>query len=435
MPHMREVVMEKLIIRGSTRLRGSVKISGAKNSAVAVLPAAILSPDLVHLENLPDITDVRTMIAILEDLGVSIRRRGKNAVNLKTGNLSKIAPSYDLVKKMRASYYFMGSLLARFGQAEVPIPGGCDLGPRPIDQHLKGFAALGAKSIIEHGMIKLWADKLVGARIYFDVVSIGATVNLMLAAAAAEGKTVLENVAKEPEIVDVANFLNAIGANVRGAGTDVIRIEGTRHFSGANHTVIPDRIEAGTFMLAAASTGGSVRVEDVIPKHLESITAKLREVGAKVEVEPEAIKVEGLETLSPSDIKTFPYPGFPTDLQPPAMVLLTAAKGLSVITENVFDGRYSHVDELKRMGATIKVEGRTALIEGGSALSGAPVTAPDLRSGAALIIAAIMAEGESEISAIEHVDRGYEYLEEKLVKLGACIRRAAATGSSRVVKE
>jgi UDP-N-acetylglucosamine 1-carboxyvinyltransferase len=427
--------MEKLIIRGSTRLRGSVKISGAKNSAVAVLPAAILSPDLVHLENLPDITDVRTMIAILEDLGVSIRRRGKNAVNLKTGNLSKIAPSYDLVKKMRASYYFMGSLLARFGQAEVPIPGGCDLGPRPIDQHLKGFAALGAKSIIEHGMIKLWADKLVGARIYFDVVSIGATVNLMLAAAAAEGKTVLENVAKEPEIVDVANFLNAIGANVRGAGTDVIRIEGTRHFSGANHTVIPDRIEAGTFMLAAASTGGSVRVEDVIPKHLESITAKLREVGAKVEVEPETIKVEGLETLSPSDIKTFPYPGFPTDLQPPAMVLLTAAKGLSVITENVFDGRYSHVDELKRMGATIKVEGRTALIEGGSALSGAPVTAPDLRSGAALIIAAIMAEGESEISAIEHVDRGYEYLEEKLVKLGACIRRAAATGSSRVVKE
>lgn len=427
--------MEKLIISGSTQLRGSVKISGAKNSAVAVLPAAILSPDVVHLENLPDITDVRTMIAILEDLGVSIRRRGKNAVDLKTGNLSKIAPSYGLVKKMRASYYFMGSLLARFGQAEVPIPGGCDLGPRPIDQHLKGFAALGAKSTIEHGMIKLWADKLVGARIYFDVVSIGATVNLMLAAAVAEGKTVLENVAKEPEIVDVANFLNAMGANVRGAGTDVIRIEGTKQFSGANHTVIPDRIEAGTFMLAAASTGGSVRVEDVIPKHLESITAKLREVGANVEVEPETIKVEGLEALKPSDIKTFPYPGFPTDLQPPAMVLLTAAKGLSVITENVFDGRYSHVDELKRMGATIKVEGRTALIEGGSILSGAPVTAPDLRSGAALIIAAIMAEGESEISAIEHVDRGYEKLEDKLIRLGASIRRAVDTGLNMVAKD
>ena len=427
--------MEKLIINGSTQLRGSVKISGAKNSAVAVLPAAILSPDTVHLENLPDITDVRTMITILEDLGVSIRRRGKNAIDLKTGNLSKIAPSYDLVKKMRASYYFMGSLLARFGQAEVPIPGGCDLGPRPIDQHLKGFAALGAKSTMEHGMIKLWADKLVGAHIYFDVVSIGATVNLMLAATVAEGKTVLENVAKEPEIVDVANFLNAMGANVRGAGTDVIRIEGTKQFSGANHTVIPDRIEAGTFMLAAASTGGSVRVEDVIPKHLESITAKLREVGANVEVEPETIKVEGLEPLKPSDIKTFPYPGFPTDLQPPAMVLLTAAKGLSVITENVFDGRYSHVDELKRMGATIKVEGRTALIEGGSVLSGAPVSAPDLRSGAALIIAAIMAEGESEISAIEHVDRGYEVLEDKLTKLGASIRRAADNDSNIVAKD
>jgi UDP-N-acetylglucosamine 1-carboxyvinyltransferase len=432
---MQEVVMEKLIINGSAPLSGSVKISGAKNSAVAVLPAAILSPDVVHLDNLPDITDVRTMIAILEDLGVSIRRRGKNAVDLKTGNLSKIAPSYDLVKKMRASYYFMGSLLARFGQAEVPIPGGCDLGPRPIDQHLKGFAALGAKSAIEHGMIRLWADQLKGARIYFDVVSIGATVNLMLAAAVAEGKTVLENVAKEPEIVDVANFLNAIGANVRGAGTDVIRIEGTSQFSGANHTVIPDRIEAGTFMLAAASTGGSVRVEDVIPKHLESITAKLREVGANVEVEPEAIRVEGLETLKPSDLKTFPYPGFPTDLQPPAMVLLTAAKGLSVITENVFDGRYSHVDELKRMGANIKVEGRTALIEGGSALSGAPVTAPDLRSGAALIIAAIMAEGESEISAVEHVDRGYENLEDKLIGLGASIRRAADTGQSRAIRD
>jgi UDP-N-acetylglucosamine 1-carboxyvinyltransferase len=427
--------MEKFIIKGSTPLRGSVKISGAKNSAVAVLPAAILSPELVHLENLPDITDVRTMIAILEDLGVVIRRRGKNAVDLKTGNLSKIAPSYDLVKKMRASYYFMGSLLARFGQAEVPIPGGCDLGPRPIDQHLKGFAALGAKSSIEHGLIKLWADKLVGARIYFDVVSIGATVNLMFAAAVAEGKTVLENVAKEPEIVDVANFLNAIGANVRGAGTDVIRIEGTKQFSGANHTVIPDRIEAGTFMLAAASSRGSVKVEDVIPKHLESITAKLREVGASVEVEPETIKVEGLEALKPSDLKTFPYPGFPTDLQPPAMVLLTAAKGLSVITENVFDGRYSHVDELKRMGATIKVEGRTALIEGGSALSGAPVTAPDLRSGAALIIAAIMAEGESEISAIEHVDRGYENLEDKLIGLGASISRTSDPNFKSVAKE
>ncbi len=418
--------MEKFIIQGNTILNGRVKISGAKNAAVAILPAAILSKEKINLENLPDITDVRTMTAILESLGVSIRRRGKNALELYSHNLNKIAPPYDLVKKMRASYYFMGSLLARFGQAEVPIPGGCDLGPRPIDQHLKGLSALGAGIKIEHGMIKLNAEKLKGARIYFDVVSIGATVNLMIAAAAAEGKTVLENVAKEPEIVDLANFLNAMGVSVRGAGTDIIRVEGVKNFSGARHTIIPDRIEAGTFMLAAAATGGAVTVEDVIPKHIEAITAKLREVGAQVNVDPEKIRVEAVKPLVPSDIKTFPYPGFPTDLQPPGMVLLTAASGLSVITENVFDGRFNHVDELKRMGARIKVEGRTALIEGGLLLSGAPVYAPDLRSGAALIIAALMADGESHINAVEHVDRGYENFEEKLLKLGAKIKRVKA---------
>jgi UDP-N-acetylglucosamine 1-carboxyvinyltransferase len=423
--------METFKIVGGTSLTGRVKISGSKNAAVAILPAAILTSEKVFLENLPDITDVRTMISILENLGVSIRRRGRNALELASPGLAKIAPSYDLVKKMRASYYFMGSLLARFGRAEVPIPGGCDLGPRPIDQHLKGFSALGAKINIEHGMIKLDAEKLVGARIYLDVVSIGATINLILAAVAAEGRTVLENVAKEPEIVDLANFLNAIGASIRGAGTDVIRIDGVRRFSGASHTVIPDRIEAGTFMLAAAATGGSVMVEDVIPKHLEAITAKLREIGAKVEVEPEKIKVEGVESLLPSDLKTFPYPGFPTDLQPPGMVLLTAAKGLSVITENVFDGRYNHVDELKRMGAHIKVEGRTALVEGGFGLSGAPVTAPDLRSGAALIVAALMADGESQVNEVEHVDRGYEDFEKKLIQLGASIIRLSENDYKR----
>jgi UDP-N-acetylglucosamine 1-carboxyvinyltransferase len=423
--------METFKIVGGTSLTGRVKISGSKNAAVAILPAAILTSEKVFLENLPDITDVRTMISILENLGVSIRRRGRNALELASPGLAKIAPSYDLVKKMRASYYFMGSLLARFGRAEVPIPGGCDLGPRPIDQHLKGFSALGAKINIEHGMIKMDAEKLVGARIYLDVVSIGATINLILAAVAAEGRTVLENVAKEPEIVDLANFLNAIGASIRGAGTDVIRIDGVRRFSGASHTVIPDRIEAGTFMLAAAATGGSVMVEDVIPKHLEAITAKLREIGAKVEVEPEKIKVEGVESLLPSDLKTFPYPGFPTDLQPPGMVLLTAAKGLSVITENVFDGRYNHVDELKRMGAHIKVEGRTALVEGGFGLSGAPVTAPDLRSGAALIVAALMAAGESQVNEVEHVDRGYEDFEKKLIQLGASIIRLSENDYKR----
>ncbi len=415
--------MEKFIVKGNNVLSGQVKISGAKNAAVAILPAAILTAETVHLENLPDIIDVRTLIAILQNLGVSIRRRGRNALELKPGSLSKIAPPYDLVKKMRASYYFMGSLLARFGEAEVPIPGGCDLGPRPIDQHLKGLSALGANIRIKHGMISLSAEKLRGARIYFDVVSIGATVNLMLAAASAEGKTILENVAKEPEIVDLANFLNAMGASIRGAGTDVIRIEGVKKFSGVRHTVIPDRIEAGTFMLAAAATGGSVIVEDVIPKHIEAITAKLREVGAQVKVDPEKIQVEAVKPLKPSDLKTLPYPGFPTDLQPPGMVLLTAAQGLSVVTENVFDGRYNHVDELKRMGARIKVEGRTALVEGGSILSGAPVSAPDLRSGAALIIAALMAEGESQINDIEHVDRGYEDFEGKLMQLGARIKR------------
>ncbi|HED23908.1 MAG TPA: UDP-N-acetylglucosamine 1-carboxyvinyltransferase [Firmicutes bacterium] len=415
--------MEKFIIQGRTSLSGRVKISGSKNAAVAILPAAILTSENVFVENLPDITDVRTMIAILENLGVTIRRRGRNAVELVPGNLARIAPAYELVKKMRASYYFMGSLLGRFGRAEVPIPGGCDLGPRPIDQHLKGFSALGAEIKIEHGMINLTADRLKGANIYLDVVTIGATINLMLAAAAAEGRTVLENAAKEPEIVDLANFLNAMGAKIRGAGTDVIRIDGVKKFSGARHIVIPDRIEAGTFMLAAAATGGTVTVEDVIPKHLEAITAKLREIGTSVQVEPERITVAGTENMAASDLKTFPYPGFPTDLQPPGMVLLTAAKGLSVVTENVFDGRFNHVDELKRMGARIKVEGRTALVEGGGRLSGAPVTAPDLRSGAALIIAALMAEGTSEIGAIEHVDRGYENFEDKLISLGAAIER------------
>ena len=415
--------MDKFIIQGERVLNGKVKVSGSKNAAVAVLPAAILTGETVLLDNLPDITDVRTMIAILENLGVSIRRRGIHSLEMKPGNLAKIAPSYDYVKKMRASYYFMGSLLARFKKAEVPMPGGCDLGPRPIDQHLKGFSALGAKIDISQGMIRLSADRLIGSRIYLDVVSIGATINLMLAAVAAEGRTIIENAAKEPEIVDLAVFLNAMGSSVRGAGTDVIRIDGVKNFTAVKHSIIPDRIEAGTFMMAAAITGGDVTIEDVIPKHLESITAKLREVGVSVDVKPEKIIVSAKNPLIAADIKTFPYPGFPTDLQPPAMVLLATAKGLGVVTENVFDGRYNHVDELRRMGARIKVEGRTALVEGGHQLSGAPVRATDLRSGAALIVAATKAKGESQVRAIEHVDRGYDHLEDKLNNLGASIRR------------
>ena len=414
--------MDKIVVKGGQRLSGKIRVSGSKNAAVAVLPAVVLSQDKLTLHNLPDITDVHTMVSILEDLGVAIRRRGANSIEFRPFRLRGFTPPYDLVKKMRASYYLMGSLLARFGRAEVPIPGGCDLGPRPIDQHLKGFAAMGANIEIEHGLIRLSARKLQGAHIYLDVVSVGATINLMLAAVTAAGKTVLENVAKEPEIVDLANFLNAMGASIRGAGTDVIRIEGVSELGGAEHVVIPDRIEAGTYMLAAAVTGGDVTIDEVIPKHLEAVTAKLREVGVNVEVEPDRIRVSGKEDLEPVDLKTFPYPGFPTDLQPLMMVLLTAARGTSVITENVFDGRYRHVDELKRMGARIKVEGRTAVIEGGEPLSGAPVTATDLRAGAALLIAGLAAQGETVLNAVEHIYRGYDHLEQKLAGLGGLIR-------------
>ncbi|MEW5783592.1 MAG: UDP-N-acetylglucosamine 1-carboxyvinyltransferase [Bacillota bacterium] len=415
--------MEKIVVQGGQRLRGRVRISGSKNAAVAVLPAIVIARDKLSISNLPDITDVRTMVRILEDLGVAIRRRGRNTLEFRLSSLRGFTPPYNLVKQMRASYYLMGSLLARFGRAEVPIPGGCDLGPRPIDQHLKGFAALGADIDIEHGLIKMSARKLRGAHIYLDVVSVGATINLMLAAVTAEGKTVLENAAKEPEIVDLANFLNAMGASVKGAGTDVIRIEGVNELGGAEHMIIPDRIEAGTYMLAAAVTGGDVVVEEVIPKHLEAVTAKMREMGVDVEVEPERIRVRGASKLLTSDLKTFPYPGFPTDLQPLMMVLLTAAEGTSIITENVFDGRYRHVDELKRMGAQIKVEGRIAVVEGGQPLSGAPVTATDLRAGAALLVAGLAARGETVLSEADHIYRGYEQLEHKLIDLGAVIKR------------
>ncbi len=426
--------MEKIVVQGNKKLIGRVKISGSKNAAVAILPAVIISSGKISLSNLPEITDVRTMIRILEDLGVSIRRRGRNSLELNPSHLRGFQPPYDLVKQMRASYYLMGSLLARFGKAEVPIPGGCDLGPRPIDQHLKGFAALGVEYEMEHGLIKLSAKKMHGAHIYLDVVSVGATINLMIASAAAEGRTVLENVAKEPEVVDLANFLNAMGASIKGAGTDVIRIDGVEGFGSVEHMVIPDRIEAGTYMLAAAATGGDVIVEDVIPKHLEAISAKLREIGVSVEVEPEKILIKGTSKMMPSDLKTLPYPGFPTDLQPLAMVLLTAAEGTSVVTENVFDGRYRHVDELKRMGAQIKVEGRTAVIEGGLPLSGAPVSATDLRAGAALIVAGLMARGETVLSEVEHVYRGYDNLAQKLSALGATISRVRDRGSESFTK-
>ena len=319
----------------------------------------------------------------------------------------------------------MGSLLARIGRAEVRIAGGCNLGPRPIDQHLKGLAALGTKIETEHGLVKLKADQLRGAKIYLDVVSVGATINIMLAAAGAEGTTVLENAAKEPEIVDLANFLNAMGGRVRGAGTDVIRIQGVKEFHSVKHIIIPDRIEAGTFMLAAAATAGLVEIEDVIPKHLEAVTAKLAEAGVKVTEEPDRLLVDSRCRLQPIDVKTFPYPGFPTDLQPLVMVLAAVTQGTSVITENVFEGRFRHVDELKRMGCRIKVEGRTAVVEGGNPLTGAPVNITDLRAGAALLVAGMVAEGETSLSGVEHIYRGYECLEQKLQVLGIRLKRQA----------
>lgn len=414
--------MAKLHVTGGRALTGTVKISGAKNAAVAMIPAALLTEAPVRIDNLPDIKDIRVLVDILKYLGVTVFWQSPSTLLIEPSTLSGWQPPYDLVKKLRASYYFLGALLGRFGRAEVPVPGGCDLGPRPIDQHLKGLAALGAEVNVEHGLIKAHAHKLTGTNIYLDVVSVGATINIMLAATRAEGKTVIENAAKEPEIVDVANFLNAMGAKIRGAGTDVIRITGVNNLGPATHAVIPDRIEAGTYMIAAAATGGDVIIQDVIPKHLDPITAKLREMEIEIEEAGDKIRVRGNTSPAAVDIKTFPYPGFPTDLQSLSMVLLTQARGNSVITENVFENRFKHVDELKRMGAKIKVEGRTALIEGQTRLTGAPVKACDLRAGAAFIIAGLIADGETVISDIEHIYRGYEKICVKMAALGAQIK-------------
>lgn len=415
--------MPRLLIHGNrTPLIGTVKISGAKNAAVAIIPAALLSSAPVRIENLPDIKDIQILVEILRELGVQVSWESESTLQIDASTLQKWQAPYDLVQKLRASYYLIGALVGRFGRAEVPSPGGCDLGPRPIDQHIKGLVAMGATAEVEHGLIKVQAGRLQGTNIYLDIVSVGATINIMLAAALAKGKTTIENAAKEPEIVDVANFLNAMGAKIRGAGTDVIKITGVDELGSACHCVIPDRIEAGTYMIAAAASGGNVLLSDVIPKHLDPITAKLREMDVVVDVADDRIRIIGCPEPQAVDIKTFPYPGFPTDLQSLAMVLLTQANGSSVITENVFEGRFKHVDELKRMGARIKVEGRTAIIDGCSRLSGAPVRATDLRAGASFIIAGLIAEGETIISDIDHIYRGYENVCEKFKALGAEIR-------------
>lgn len=415
--------MEKLNIAGGDPLRGTVHISGAKNSAVALIPATILADSPVTIEGLPHISDIDTLRDLLEEIGGKVTfEKGEMVVN-PASMISMPLPN-GKVKKLRASYYLMGAMLGRFKQAVIGLPGGCHLGPRPIDQHIKGFEALGAEVTNEQGAIYLRAEKLVGARIYLDVVSVGATINIMLATVLAEGKTVIENAAKEPEIIDVATLLASMGAKIKGAGTDVIRIEGVESLHGRRHSIIPDRIEAGTFLIAGAAMGDEVVLDNVIPTHLESITAKLREMGFTIETSNDQMLIVGRnEGLKPVDIKTLVYPGFPTDLQQPMTALLTKAKGTSVVTDTIYSARFKHIDELRRMGANMKVEGRSAIITGQTRLQGAKVKASDLRAGACLVVAGLMADGVTEITGLEHIDRGYSMLEEKLEGLGATIWR------------
>lgn len=416
--------METLIINGGGALRGSVEINGAKNAAVAILPAAVLaSKGKCIIDNIPDIEDVHCLERILLDLGCNVKKTSKNVLEIDATDINTVNACTEDVRRMRASYYFIGSLLARFGKAKVELPGGCPIGVRPIDQHIKGFEALGANVTIEHGAVLVEAESLKAANIFFDVVSVGATINVMIAATMAEGTTVLENVAKEPHVVDVANFLNSMGADIKGAGTDVIRIKGVNELVGCNYSVIPDQIEAGTFMIAAVATKGDVTITNIIPKHLESISAKLIEMGAIVEEGDDSVRVTVDNELRGVNVKTAPYPGFPTDVQQPMSVLLSITKGRSLVTESIWENRHKHTDELKKMGAMIKVEGRTAIIDGVEKLEGAKVIATDLRAGAAMVIAGLIANGETEIVDIEHIDRGYPHIEEKFRSLGAEIRR------------
>lgn len=418
--------MEKLIIKGGCPLKGTVRISGAKNSAVALIPATILADSPVIIDGLPEISDVQILKELLEEIG-GIVTFTNNTMIVDPSSMIPMPLPNGKVKKMRASYYLMGAMLGRFKKAVIGLPGGCHLGPRPIDQHIKGFEALGAKVTNEQGAIYLRADELRGARIYLDVVSVGATINIMLAAVRAKGRTIIENAAKEPEIIDVATLLTNMGAKIKGAGTDVIRIEGVDELHGCRHTIIPDRIEAGTYMIMGAAQGEGIIVDNVIPQHVESLTAKLREMGVPVEVYDDQIYVGKAEKLKAVDVKTLVYPGFPTDLQQPFTALLTKAEGTSVVTDTIYSSRFKHIDELRRMNANIKVEGRSAIVSGPVRLQGAKVRASDLRAGASLVIAGIMAEGVTEITGVEHIDRGYSHLVEKLTGLGANVWREAMT--------
>lgn len=419
--------MEKLIVEGGRLLEGTVKVNGAKNSAVALLPAAILADSTVTIDGVPNISDVETLKSILTDIGAKIINGSNQTIHIDPSNIVSLPIPNGKVKKLRASYYFMGAMLGKFKRAAIGLPGGCYLGPRPIDQHIKGFEALGAKVRNEKGTIYLQADELKGARIYLDVVSVGATINIMLAAVLAKGKTTIENAAKEPEIIDVATLLNNMGAKIKGAGTDIIRIEGVEKLTGCRHTIIPDRIEAGTYVILAAALGKEMIIDNVIPEHLESLLAKLREMGVTIDQTDEQIYVKTNDRLRSVDIKTLVYPGFPTDLQQPITALLTKAEGTSIVTDTIYSARLKHIDELRRMNANIKVEGSSAIITGPTQLEGARVRATDLRAGACLVIAGLMANGITEITGVEHIERGYENMAHKLANLGANIKKVKMT--------
>ena len=416
--------MTKYVIRGGKPLHGEIEISGAKNAAVAIIPAALLVDGVCRIENIPQISDVTLILTILQELGADVRTVNRTTVDVDCSHIRNGKVPHELARKIRASYYLIGALLGRFGSAQVPPPGGCDFGGRPIDQHIKGFVAMGAEVDVRGGYIQARAkgDKLVGTQIYMDMVSVGATMNIMLAATLAEGMTIIENAAKEPHVVDVANFLNSMGADIMGAGTDVIKIKGVERLTGGSYSIIPDQIEAGTYMAAAAATGGEVLIKNVIPKHLECVTAKLEEMGVDVEERDDAVVVRRAGPLTRTNVKTLPYPGFPTDMQPQVAAVLCLAEGTSVLTEGVWDNRYRYVDEFRRMGAQIQVDGKVAVIEGVDHLTGAPVRACDLRAGAALVIAGLAAQGTTEIDCIHHIERGYEDIVRKLSGVGADIR-------------
>lgn len=420
--------LEKLIISGGRRLAGEVGVSGAKNAAVAIIPAALLVDGVCRIENLPHIDDVSVIIEILSELGAEITYINPTTIEVNARGMASYTAVHERVRAMRASYYLLGALLGRFKKARVRMPGGCYFGDRPIDQHVKGFKAMGALVDLENGVVDARAERLCGANIYLDMVSVGATINIMIAAACAEGVTTIENAAKEPHVVDLANFLNVMGANIKGAGTDTIKIIGVKKLRGGTYSIIPDQIEAGTLMIAAAATGGDVLIKNVIPKHMESLSAKLIEIGAKVSDLGDAIRVVMDAPPKCANVKTLPYPGFPTDLQPLIVAFLTAAKGTSVVTESVWESRFQYVGELRRMGVDIQVEGRAAVIKGGKGLSGAEVKSTDLRAGAGLIVAALMATGTTRISGLRHIDRGYEEIEKKLCALGADIKRVRGVG-------